>query len=55
MNSKYLKKQLRCLDLEQKFPTMTRKFDSENYKIKILRINFLETCFSLMSFANNFG
>ena len=29
--------QLRCLILEQKFPTMARKFDSENYK-KIINV-----------------
>ena len=27
--------------LEQKFPTMTKKFDSENYKNKFFGINFL--------------
>ena len=33
--------QLRCLTLEQKLATMTRKFDSENFKNKFFGINFL--------------
>jgi hypothetical protein len=41
--------------LSRKFPTMTKKLGSENYKIKFFEINFLGTCFSLMSLANNFG
>jgi hypothetical protein len=40
-NSKYPIKATSLLDFGTKLATMTRKFDSENYKIKFWGINFL--------------